>query len=365
MTTEPQAELEAQIRAAGARVQPLDAGAMAATRERLDQLTKPVGSLGRLEELALQLAGITGQQQPRFADKVVIVLAADHGVAAEGVSAYPQAVTAQMVRNFLNGGAAINALARAAGARVVVVDLGVATEMPPLDNLLSRRIGPGTANFAHGPAMSRMAAASAISTGMAVVEAEAARGLDVLALGEMGIANTTASSAIVAALTGRPAANVTGRGTGIDEAAWIHKIAVVEHALALNQPDPDDPIDVLAKVGGYEIGGLVGAILAGAGRRIPIVLDGFISGAAALLAARLCPAARPYLIAGHCSPEPGHQVALGQLGLSPLLDLGLRLGEGSGAALALHVVDAATAILSEMATFADAGVAQRAAEPSV
>jgi nicotinate-nucleotide--dimethylbenzimidazole phosphoribosyltransferase len=197
---------------------------------------------------------------------------------------------------------------------------------------------------------------------MAIVEAEATSGLDLLALGEMGIANTTASSAIIAALTGMPAADVTGRGTGVDDAGWTHKVAVVERALALNRPDPDDPIDVLAKVGGFEIGGLVGAIIATAGRHVPVMLDGFISGAAALLAARLCPATRAYMIAGHCSAEPGHQVALGELGLRPLLDLRMRLGEGTGAVLALHLVDAATIILSDMATFTDAGVSQRAAE---
>ncbi len=359
----PSDEIDERIRAAANRVLPLDQHAAAAARHHLDQLTKPAGSLGRLEELAIQLAGITGQAQPRFEQKAVIVLAADHGVAAEGVSAYPQAVTAQMVHNFLNGGAAINVLARRAGARVVVADLGMVAELPTNAGLQSRRVGPGTANLANGPAMSREAAVSAIVTGMAIVEAEVTQGLDVLALGEMGIANTTASSAIIAALTGMVAADVTGRGTGVDETGWIHKVAVVERALALNQPDPMDPNDVLAKVGGYEIGGLVGAILTAAGHRIPVVLDGFISGAAALLAARLCPATRAYMIAGHCSAENGHQVALGHLELRPLLDLGMRLGEGTGAVLALHLIDAAAAILSEMATFADAGVAERADPP--
>ncbi len=351
------------IRNAASTVPPLDEAAMAAARARLDQLTKPPGSLGRLEELAVRLAGMTGQPQPRFAQPAVVVLAADHGIAAEGVSAYPQAVTAQMVQNFLHGGAAINVLARAAGARVVVADLGVATSLAPSADLVSRKIGLGTASFATGPAMTRDDAIASIRAGMEIIAEETVRGLDLLALGEMGIANTSAASAIIAVLTGHAVPDVTGRGTGIDDAVWAHKVAVIERALAFNQPDSRDPVDVLAKVGGFEIGGLVGAMLAAAGRRIPIVLDGFISGAAALLAARLCPGAREFMIAGHCSAENGHRVALAELGLRPLLDLELRLGEGTGAVLALHLLTSATAILREMATFAEAGVAQRADDP--
>jgi nicotinate-nucleotide--dimethylbenzimidazole phosphoribosyltransferase len=337
----------------------LDAAAMSAARDRLDQLTKPRGSLGRLETIAVQLAGITAQPRPRFAQKAVLILAADHGVAAEGVSAYPQAVTAQMVMNFLAGGAAINVLARGAGARVVVADLGVAATLPASAELIARKVGFGTANLAVGPAMSRREALTAITAGIDVVQDEIDRGLDLLALGEMGIGNTTAASAIIATMTGRPAFEVTGRGTGLSMDRWRWKVSVVERALARNHPDRNDPLDVLAKVGGYEIAGLVGAILAAAARRVPVLLDGFIAGAAALLVAGLCPASREFLLAAHRSAENGHQYSLAALELCPLLDLELRLGEGTGAVLAMHLVDAAAAILAEMATFAEAGVAEK------
>lgn len=332
---------------------------MEAARERLDALTKPRGSLGRLEELAIQLAGMTGQPRPRFPRKTVVVLAADHGVAAEGVSAYPQAVTAQMVRNFLAGGAAINVLARQAGARIVVADLGVAADLPAHPALIRRRIGPGTSNLALGPAMTAGETSAAIAAGVEIVATEAARGLDLLATGDMGIGNTTAASAMVAAITGRPVADVTGRGTGLDEAGWRHKVAVIERALAVNRPDPANPRDVLTKVGGYELAGLVGVILGAAAGRLPVVLDGFIAAAAALVATELCPAARPYLIAGHNSVEIGHRVVLERLELAPLLNLNLRLGEGTGAVLAMQLIDAAAAVLDEMATFAEAGVSER------
>lgn len=332
---------------------------MAAARERLDQLTKPQGSLGRLEELAIQLAGITGRPRPRLPRKAVLVFAADHGVAAEGVSAYPQAVTAQMVLNFLAGGAAISVLARRAGARVLVADLGVAVDLLEHPGLIQKKIGPGTGNIAHGPAMSRAQAEAALAAGAEIVRDEAARGLDLVATGDMGIANTTASSAIVAALTGRPTAEVTGRGTGLDDIAWKRKTAVIERALAANRPDPSDPLDVLAKLGGFEIAGLTGAILQAAALRLPVLLDGFIAGAAALVAVGVCPAARDYLIAAHRSAEPGHRIVLERLGLAPLLDLDLRLGEGTGAALAMPLVDAACAVLDEMATFGEAGVSGR------
>src|SRR6185437_467237 len=275
---------------------------------REDQLTKPPGSLGRLEELAVHLAGITGQARPRFDHRVVIVLAGDHGVADAGVSAYPPAVTAQMVLNFLSGGAAINVLARQAGARVVVGDLGVAADLPEHPGLVRAKIAKGTRDMIQGPAMTRGEALAAISAGAEILEAETSRGLDLLAIGEMGIGNTTASSAIVAAITGRPVAEVTGRGTGIDDVAWGRKIAAIERALEVNRPNPDDPLDVLAKVGGFEIAGLVGVVLAAAGRRVPVLLDGFISSAAALVAAEVCPAARDYLIAAHRSVEVGHRV---------------------------------------------------------
>ncbi len=342
-------------------IPPLDYSAQAAARARQDSLTKPPGSLGRLEELSIQLAAITGQARPSVTRKAVIVMAGDHGVAREGVSAYPAEVTPQMVLNFLRGGAAINVLARQAGARVVVVDVGVALDIDaPADApFYARKIAYGTQNMAHGPAMTRAQAEAAIAEGLDILNAEVANRLDLVATGDMGIGNTTASAAMVAALTGQPVARVTGRGTGIDDAGLARKIAVIERALLVNQPDPHDALDVLAKVGGLEIGGLVGVILGAASRRVPVVLDGFISGAAALVAARLAPDVKPYLIAAHQSVEIGHRVILEDLGLRPLLDLDLRLGEGTGAALAFHLIEAAARLLNEMATFAEAGVSDK------
>ncbi len=342
------------------RIAPLDREAMAAAARRQDQLTKPTGSLGRLEELAIQLAGIAGSPVPALLErKAVIVMAADHGVAEEGVSAYPREVTAQMVLNFLAGGAGINVLARAVGARVVVVDVGVVTELPAHPNLRSMRLGPGTRSLAREPAMSREQAASAIAVGVSVLEREVERGLDVVATGDMGIGNTTAASAVVAAFAGRPAAEVVGRGTGIDDATYARKVRIVAAALALHHPDAADGLDVLAKVGGFEIGGLAGVIIAAAAHGIPVVLDGFISGAAALIAASLAPACTPYLIAAHRSVEIGHRVVLDRLQLRPLLDLDLRLGEGTGAALAMPIIDAALRVHRQMATFAEAHVSDR------
>ncbi len=338
-----------------AAVPPLDAAAQQTARERQQQLTKPPGSLGRLEDLAIQLAGITGQAQPQMERRAFIVMAGDHGVAARGVSAYPSAVTAQMVLNFLAGGAAINALARHIDARVVVVDVGVAGEVTH-SRLIARKVAPGTADMTVGPAMTRAQAEAAIRVGLAVVADEIARGLDIVATGEMGIGNTTAASAIIAAFSGLPVADLTGHGTGLSEEGRQHKVAMIEAALAVNHPDPTDPLDVLAKVGGYEIAGLVGVILGAAAARVPVVIDGFISGAAALVAVRLSPAARDYLIAGHRSVERGHTQILAMLGLEPLLDLHLRLGEGTGAALALHIAAAAARVHREMATFAEAEV---------
>jgi nicotinate-nucleotide--dimethylbenzimidazole phosphoribosyltransferase len=340
-----------------ARIGPLDEGTMARARERQESLTKPPGSLGRLEELAVQLAGIAGVERPSVARKALVVMAGDHGVVAEGVSAYPAVVTAQMVANFLAGGAAINALARGVGARVTVVDMGVAADLAPHPDLLSYKIAPGTANAARRPAMSGADAARAVEVGIAVAEREVGRGLDLLGTGEMGIGNTTAASAIAAALTGEPPALVTGPGAGLDGLGLRRKAGTVRQMLLVNRPDPADALDVLAKVGGFEIGGLAGLILGAAAARVPVVLDGFIAGAAAALAVDLCPAVRPYLIAGHRSTEPGHAVLLARLGLAPLLDLGLRLGEGTGAALALALVDGAARAQAEMATFAEAGVA--------
>jgi len=328
-----------------------------AARRHLDSLTKPPGSLGRLEEIALRLAVLRGRA-PEVARPVIFTFAADHGVVAEGVSAYPQVVTAQMVENFTRGGAAVNVLARQAGARVVVADFGVATPLERAPDLVECPIGPGTANIAVGPAMTREQAIRAIETGARLAEEAMDAGADLLATGEMGIGNTTAASAITAAITGAPAEQVTGRGTGVDEATLTRKVAAVRRALEVNRPDPRDGLDVLAKVGGFEIGGLTGVILAGAARRVPVALDGFIAGSAALLAVTLAPDSRHALFASHRSAEPGHAHALEHLGLEPYLALGLRLGEGTGAALFIHLARAAALVWSEMATFKAAGVSE-------
>lgn len=341
---------------------PLDSGAMDRARRRLDSLTKPPGSLGRLEELVERIAGITGRDQPALPRKAVIVMAADHGVAAEGVSAYPQAVTPQMVLNFLSGGAAINVLARHAGARVVVVDMGVAAPLPARPQLVSRRIGPGTASIARGPAMGREDAIRSVEAGIECVAGEHERGLDLVGTGDMGIANTTPSAAVACAITGISPVKIAGRGTGVDDAGWRRKVAVVETALGRNLPNKDDAIDVLAKVGGFEIGGLAGVMIGAAARRIPVVIDGFISGAAALIAVGLAPAVRGYLIAAHVSAESGHRAVLDHLGLRPLLDFDMRLGEGTGAALVMPLIDAALSVPGTMATFGEAGVSGRIEE---
>ncbi len=337
----------------------LDASSMALARQRQNDLTKPAGSLGRLEELSIQLAGIMGDPRPSVERKAVIVMAGDHGVARQGVSAYPPEVTPQMVLNFLAGGAAINVLARQAGARVTIVDVGVAADLGVRPGLVSRKVAYGTADLTTGPAMTAEQAAQAIQVGLDVVAAEYAAGLDLVATGDMGIGNTTPSSAIIAALTGLPAAQVIGRGTGVDAIALEHKVEAVQAALAVNRPDATDAFDVLQKVGGFEIAGLAGVIIGAASRRVPVVIDGFISGAAAVIAAGLVPAVKPYLIASHRSVEIGHTAMLSLLGLSPILDLGLQLGEGTGAALAFHIVEAAARILNEMATFAEAGVSEK------
>ena len=338
------------------RIRPLDEAAMATARARQDQLTKPLGALGRLEALSVQIAGITGALQPPLERKAVIVMAADHGVAAQGVSAYPQEVTPQMVLNFLRGGAAINVLAKQTNARVVVVDIGVASALPTHPQLLARKIALGTHDFTLGQAMTRDEAIAAIETGIVVVEEQAKLGLHVVATGEMGIGNTTASSALIAAFTGATPERVTGWGTGISDTIRQHKVAVIAQALALHRPDPADAVGVLAAVGGFEIAGLAGVILGAAAHRVPIVLDGLIAGAAALVAAALTPGVVDYCIPSHRSAEQGHAIALRHLGLSPLLELDLRLGEGTGALLAMPLIEAAVRLLNEMATFGEAGV---------
>ena len=332
----------------------------AQAKERLEQLIMPHWALGRLMDLAIDLAGITRSIRPATTRKIIVTMAGDHGVAAEGVSKYPQEVTPQMIQGFANGMACINALARLVRAEVMVVDMGVAADLSSLaqaGKILNRKIALGTGNIAKGPAMTRQQAIESVETGIEIVD-RLANSVDLLGTGDMGIANTTPSTAVVAALEGIPVANVTGRGTGIDDRQLAHKIAVIERALDVNRPDPRDGLDVLAKVGGFEIGGIAGLILGAAARHKPIVIDGFISTAGALVAQSICPTVSQYIIAAHRSVEQGHRIMHQRLGKEPLLDLGFRLGEGTGAAVAMHLVDAAQRILTEVATFDEAHVSQ-------
>ncbi len=346
-----------EIREIAERILPLDEEAMRAAQARLDSLTKPPGSLGKLEAAAAQAAGVTGEAMPDLSRKAVIVMAGDHGVCEEGVSAFPAEVTPQMVLNFLSGGAAVNVLARHAGADVVCVDVGVNADLSH-PRLISRKIRRGTANMARGPAMSREEAIAAIRVGYDVVAELAEAGTRVFATGEMGIGNTTPSAAILIALGGLTPEQAVGRGTGIDDERLLHKQRVVERALAVNGANPADPLDVLAKLGGLEIAGLVGVILGAAAHRSLVVVDGFISSAAALIAARLVPACTPYMLASHLSLEQGHRSMLETIGLSPMIHMDMRLGEGTGAVLAFHFLDAAANIMREMATFESEGVSQ-------
>ncbi|PRR75499.1 Nicotinate-nucleotide--dimethylbenzimidazole phosphoribosyltransferase [Moorella humiferrea] len=339
-----------------AAIKPLNGEAMARAQAHLDDLTKPPGSLGTLEAIARQLAGIKGEVPRQLNRKTHILMAGDHGVVAEGVSAFPQEVTPQMVLNFARGGAAINVLARHAGAELVLVDIGVAVELPDLPGLLKRKVAPGTANLARGPAMTREQAIAALETGIEVADEQIAAGGELLGIGEMGIGNTTPSTAIVAAFSGLPVEKITGRGTGVDDKRLQLKINAIRRGLEVNRPDPTDPLDVLAKVGGLEIAGMAGVILAGAAKRVPVIIDGFISGAAALVAVKLAPEARGYILASHLSEEPGHAAVLELLGLKPMLTMAMRLGEGTGAALGMTLVEAAIKIYHEMATFSQAGV---------
>lgn len=337
-----------------------DAAARAGARSRLEQLTMPPRALGRLMDLAEDLAAITGSLRPPVKRKTIVTLAGDHGVVAAGVSAFPQEVTPQMVRNIVAGGAGVNALARQVGAEVVVVDMGVAADLSDLvaaGKIYSKRIAAGTKNMAVGPAMSREEAICAVEAGIGIAQM-LAPSVDVFGTGEMGIGNTTPSSAIVAAFSGCLASDVTGRGTGVDDHQLAHKIRVIEESLAINRPDKNDGLDVLSKVGGFEIGGIAGLILGAASQKKPVVVDGFISTAGALIARALAPASSACMIAAHRSAEKGHRVALEILGKKPLIDLDLRLGEGTGAALAMNFVDAAVRILTEVATFEEASVSQ-------
>ena len=341
------------------RITPADHKAKRAARLRQERLTKPPGSLGRLEALSIQLAGIFATDRPMLRGKTIIVAAGDHGVVAQGVTGYPKGVTAQMVLNFLGGGAAINVMARKAGVDLIIVDAGVATPLPDHPGLRVVAVGCCTEDITQGPAMTRDEAEACVYEGVRLALEAAENGADIIGTGDMGIGNTTASSAIVAALTRTPPGETTGRGTGRNDSELERKIAVVERAMEVNLPDPNAPLDVLSKVGGFEIGVLAGVVLGGALARRVVVLDGFISGAAGLIAQSLCPNVRDYLVAGHLSAETGHRIALSHMGLWPLLDLDMRLGEGTGAVLAMGLIDAAAATLSDMATFDEAGVSER------
>ena len=346
--------LEATFR----RIFPQDSEMRERAKARLEQLTMPHWALGDLMDLAVDLAGMTRSLSPPVARKKIVVMVGDHGVVAEGVSRYPSEVTAQMVYNFVAGGAGINALAGQAGADVVVVDMGTAADLDDLaasGAIVSKKIAPGTSNMAHGPAMTRTHAVMAVEAGIEVAN-QLAPEVDVFGTGDMGIGNTTPSTAIAAVLTGRSLNSLTGRGTGLDDEQLAHKIKVLERILQINKPDPKDGMDVLAKVGGFEIGGIAGLIIGAAANRKPVVVDGFISTAGALIAYSLEPFVRDYIVCSHRSQEQGHAAMQEKLGCRPLLDLNLRLGEGTGAALAMNLVEAAVAVLTEVATFADAGV---------
>jgi nicotinate-nucleotide--dimethylbenzimidazole phosphoribosyltransferase len=341
------------------KIRPLDGLMEAEAQRRIDSLTKPQGSLGRLEELARRISGIQGQVPPRLGRKLLFVFAGDHGITEEGVSAYPKEVTAQMTYNFLDGGAAINVLARHYGVEVEVVDMGVDYAFPKLSRLRDLKIRRGTSNFARGPAMRREEAAQSIEAGIRLVEEAGAENLFLLGAGEMGIGNTSSAAAIFCALTGAAARDAAGRGTGVDDETWARKIAAVDRGLKLNRPDPHDPLDILTKVGGFEIGALTGVMLGAAAYRVPMLLDGYISTAAALLAVRMSPPVRGILIASHLSAENGHRLMLDELHLIPYLDLGMRLGEGTGACVAIGLAEAAVKMMREMATFDSAGVKGR------
>jgi nicotinate-nucleotide--dimethylbenzimidazole phosphoribosyltransferase len=348
--------VEGAVRDLASRVAALDPESSTRAWARLDSLTKPPRSLGRLEELAARVACVQDSVRPVSAPSAIVVCAGDHGVAAEGVSAYPQEVTIQMVANLAAGGAAVCALASHVGARVVVCDVGVAGDTSAYPGVVQRVVRPGTDNIAHGPAMTREEACEAFLSGAAIASELADEGVRVIGTGEMGIGNTTSAAAVLAALTGASPADIVGHGTGLDDQGRLKKVAVVERALEVNRADPDDPIGVLAAVGGLEIAAMAGVVVGAAVAGRCAVADGFISSVAALVALRLCPACSPYLFPSHLSVEPGHRVALSALGLEPVLELDMRLGEGTGAALAIGLIGAACAMMSNMATFAEAGV---------
>ena len=337
-------------------IQPIDQAKAVAAQAHMDQQTKPQGSLGRLEEFARRFIAITDREDIR--KKAIFTFAGDHGVTEEGVSAFPREVTPQMVYNFVNGGAGVNALARHAGAELTVVDMGVDHDFEALDGLLVNKIGYGTANFAKGPAMSREDAVRCLEAGIALAIQCQGNGVDLVGTGDMGIGNTTPSAAIVAAFSQLPVADVTFRGTGIDDEALKRKVEIIEKGLVVNQPDRNDPVDVLAKVGGFEIGGIAGLVLGCAAVGIPVVVDGFISTAGALIASELHPNVKDYIFAAHKSVEIGHIHMLERIGQEPILDLRMRLGEGTGAALAMTLIEASLRGYREIATFEQAGVSE-------
>ena len=332
-------------------------------QHRLDTLTKPRGSLGRLEEIVLQYGLARGQTQLPLPRKSLFVFCADHGVTAEGVSAYPREVTYQMVRNFVSGGAAINVLCRQCGIDPVIVDMGVDHDLGSIAGIVRRKVAPGTRNFLREPAMTRDQAVQAIETGIALAKAAASLEFGLLGIGEMGIGNTTSASAMLGAVSGRAIAELVGAGTGITKSRLRHKAEVIERSLEIHKPDPADPIAVLAAVGGFEIGGICGFCLGAAASRVPVVVDGFIASAGALLAIRLAPQLTDYLFFSHLSAEPGHQVMLEVIGAKPLLSLDMRLGEGTGAALAIGVIESALRLYNEMATFESAHVSDQPKPP--
>ena len=341
-----------------AKIRPVDEDFLAKAQAKLDNKTKPLGSLGRLEEMARRFAAIKESLAPETGKKVIYTFAGDHGIVEEGVSAFPKEVTPQMVLNFLRGGAGVNVLARHVGAEVRVVDVGVDFDFEPAAGLIISKVARGTRNFAKGSAMTREEALAAIGVGITLANEAKAEGIAMLGTGEMGIGNTSPSSAIIAALSRCTVREVTHRGTGINDQALEHKIAVIEAGLLLNRPDPEDPLDVLTKVGGLEIAAIAGLVLGAAANRIPVVVDGFISTAGALIAYEMHPQVSDYIFAAHSSVEIGHRMMLERIGAQPILDLQLRLGEGTGAALAMGLIEAGVKVLKEMATFAEAGVAE-------
>ncbi len=350
---------EAELRRLAGAIHPVEAGALEAAQGRLDELTKPPGSLGRLESVARRLAAVQGTTRPAVRKKRIYTLAGDHGVTEERVSAFPREVTPQMVLNFLRGGAAINVLARHVGAEIVVVDVGVDHDFSGCGGLVHAKVRQGTRNLSREPAMTREEAVQAVGVGVGLARQAVEDGIDLLAVGEMGIGNTTAASAILAALGGLDPEEAVGRGTGVDDEGLRRKADAVRRGLAVNRPDPSDPLDVLRKVGGFEIAGMVGIFLGAAALRLPVVVDGFISSSAALVAVRMAPAVEDYLFLSHLSHERAHARLLDLLDREPLLVLEMRLGEGTGAALGLSLVEAAARLLSEMATFSEAGVANK------